>query len=117
DNTNVDANVTRGRDRTSFHFGVSERISPELTLSGAYDYMHPDVGEGQSTFRLSERYRSGNLMHGVDLEGGLGARDYLKATGSVDAQLGERLYGSAWGTSEFSAGHPMSGQLGASLTF
>jgi len=115
--THVDGNVTRGVDRTSLHLGASEKVTPELTVSGHLDHVNPDHGSSQTTLGLSERYRSGNLVHGLDLEAGKGERDYFKSTGSLDAQLGKNLYGGAFGSYQLEAGHQASSQFGASLTF
>lgn len=115
--TSIDGSITRGLDRTALHLGASEQVTPQLALSGALDHVRPDAGGSQTTLGLSERYRSGSLLHGLDLEVGGGARDYLKTTGSLDAQLGPHLYGGVWGASEIERGHAASAQLGASLTF
>ena len=56
------------------------------------------------------------MIEGLDVEGGKGAHDYLKATGSVSGQLAPNLYGSAWGSYSYEAGHQDTAQLGASLT-
>ena len=115
--TKLDGNVTRATDKTSLHLGGSHQLTPEQSLSGTFDYTRPDSGQSQATLGLSERYKSGTLMHGLDLELGHGARDYVKATGSVGGQLAPNLYGGAWGATELQAGHHASAQLGASLTF
>jgi hypothetical protein len=117
DKTKLDGNVTRATDKTSLHLGGSHQLTPEQSVSGTFDYMRPDSGQSQATLGLSERYKSGKLLHGLDLELGHGARDYAKATGSVDGQFAPNLYGGAWGSTELQAGHHASAQLGASLTF
>jgi hypothetical protein len=86
-------------------------------VSGRLDHVKPDHKEGQTTLGLSERYRSGKVIHGLDLEAGHGERDYMKATGSIDTQLGQNLYGGAFGSYQVESGHQASGQLGANLTF
>ena len=115
--THVDGSVTRGVDRTSLHLGASEQVTPELSVSGHLDHVNPDHGSSQTTLGLSERYRSGKVVEGLDLEAGKGERDYFKSTGSVDAQLGKNLYGGAFGSYQLEAGHQSTAQLGASLTF
>ena len=117
DKTKLDGNVTRATDKTSLHLGGSHQLTPEQSLSGKFDYTRPDSGQSQATLGLSEKYKSGKLLHGLDLELGHGARDYAKATGSVDGQLAPNLYGGAWGSTELQAGHHASAQAGASLTF
>ncbi|NVB76787.1 MAG: hypothetical protein HOV81_00195 [Kofleriaceae bacterium] len=116
-NTQIDGNITRGLDRTSLHLGGTQQVSPQLSVSGALDHVRPDHGASQSTLSLSERYRSGDVIHGANLELGHGARDYMKATGSLDAKLAPNIYGGVWGGSEIERGHQASAQLGASLTF
>ena len=115
--TKLDGNLTRATDRTSLHLGGSQQLSPELGVSGHLDHVAPDHGPQQSTLGLSESYRSGEVVHGLDLEAGHGERDYFKSTGSVEAQLAPKLYGGAFGSYQMEAGHHDSAQLGASLTF
>jgi hypothetical protein len=113
----VDGSIARGLDSTSLHLGASEQLSAQQSISGALDHVQPDHGASQSTLRLGERYRDGNVIHGLDLEVGSGTRDYMRTTGSVDAQLAPHVYGGAFGTSEIERGHSATAQLGASLTF
>lgn len=87
-----------------------------VKLGGKIDETIPDQGKAQTTVGLSEKYESDKVIQGVDLEGGKGERDYLKATGSVSGQLAPNLYGSAWGSYAYEAGHQDTAQLGASLT-
>ena len=115
--TKLDGNLTRGADRTSLHLGGSQQLSPELGVSGHLDHVAPDHGPQQSTVGLSERYRSGEVVHGLDLEAGHGERDYFKSSGSVEAQLAPKLYGGAFGSYQMEAGHHGTAQVGASLTF
>lgn len=113
----IAGSVTRGGDQTAFHLGGHEKLTPELTLTGSLDHVDRDHGEDQTTLRIGERYRSGKLVHGLDLEAGHGERDYLMSTSSVDAQLGDKLYGGAFGMFRTEQGQPVQSQLGASLTF
>jgi len=115
--THVDGNVTRGLDQTSLHLGASERLTPQDTLSGRLDHVAPDHGASQTTLGVSERHKSKDLVHGLDLEAGTGARDYFKTTGTLDAQLAPDLYGGAFGSYQTERGHQDTSQLGASLTF
>jgi len=115
--TSADGNITRGLDQTSLHLGASEKLTPQQTVSGTLDHVHTDHGQSQTTLGMSERYRSGDMIHGLDLTAGTGARDYLKMTGSADAKLAPNLYGGVWGSTEMEAGHHATAQMGANLTF
>ena len=115
--TKLDGNVKRDADKWTMHAGASEQVSPALSVSGHVDETVPDKGKAQTDVGISEKYKTGNVIQGLDLEGGHGAKDYLKATGSVSAQVAPNLYGSGWGSYSYEAGHQSTAQLGASLTF
>lgn len=115
--TNIDASVTRGLDQTALHLGAREQLDPNLSVSGSLDHVQRDAGGGQTTLRLGERYRSGNIVQSADLEAGRGERNYLSGTSGVDVGLGKGVYGGAFGGFRYEEGHQMGAQLGASLTF
>jgi len=115
--TKIDGSVARGVDRWSLGAGVSQQFSPELSGSARLQHVQPDVGKGQTTLTLSEQYKSGRLLQGFDLTAGRGERDYLQATGSLDAQLGKQWYGGAFGSFSAENGKQTTASLGASLTF
>jgi hypothetical protein len=115
-NTKLDGSVARTADAWKLHGGATEKVNPALTLSGKVDETLPDKGKNQTDVSLSEKYSSGKVIQGLEVDGGKGAHDYLKATGSVDAQLAPNLYGSAWGSYSYEAGHQDTAQIGASLT-
>jgi hypothetical protein len=115
--TKVHGNVTRAADKWTMHGDASEQINKQLTVSGHVDETLPDKGKAQTDVGISETYKSGKVIEGLDLEGGKGAHDYLKATGSVSGQMAPNLYGSGWGSYSYEAGKQNTAQLGASLTF
>lgn len=115
--TRIDGSVTRGVDQTALHLGASEQVSPQLSLSGALDHTKPDHGPAQSTLRFAERHRSPGVVQSLDVEAGHGARDYVQTSGSVEARLGQQLYGGAWGSYRVEEGHHQTSQIGGSLTF
>jgi hypothetical protein len=111
----LSGSVTHGPTGTSgtlteHHALKSGSIDTSLT------HEHNDKGD-QTSLTLGEKYRSGNVVQGLDLSAGTGTRDYLNATGSVDAKLAPNLYGGAWGSFGVEGGHHATAQLGASLTF
>ena len=112
----LSGSIRHDEHATALSLAASDRLSPELSVAGHLDHVAPAAGGAQTTLGLSERYRSGEVVHGVDMEAGSGARDYFKTTGSADARLGKDLYGGAWGAYEVDSGHHQSGQVGASLT-
>ena len=112
-----DGNITRDVGKTSLHLDGSEQPAPNWKLTENVDETLPDHGKAQTTVGVGEKYTSGNLVQGLDLEAGKGDRDYLKATGSLDAGLGHGLYAGTWGSYDKEAGHQGTAQLGASLTF
>ncbi len=113
----IDANAKRTPDTTSLHLGATDKITPNLTASGTYDYAKKDGAGSQSTLALSERYRSGNIVQGLDLTAGAGTRDYLGMQGSVEGKLANNLYGGAYGGFNVESGHQTTANIGASLTF
>jgi hypothetical protein len=115
--TKLDGNVARETDKWTMHAGASHDVSKQLSISGHVDETIPDKGKPQTTLGVSEKYKSGNVIQGLDLEAGKGEHDYLKATGSVSGKLAPNLYGSGWGSYSYEAGHQNTAQLGASLTF
>jgi hypothetical protein len=115
--TKLDGNVKRQADQWTMHAGASQQVNKELSVSGKVDETIPDKGKPETVVGVSEQYKSGKVIEGLDLEGGKGAHDYLKATGSVSGQLAPNLYGSGWGSYSYEAGHQNTAQLGASLTF
>lgn len=115
--TKLDGNVKRDADKWTMHAGASQQINKELSVSGHVDETVPDKGKAQTDVGISERYKSGKVIQGLDLEGGQGSHDYLKATGSVSGQMAPNLYGSGWGSYSYEAGKQNTAQLGASLTF
>ena len=114
--TKLDGSVARDADKWTLHAGGTQQLGKQLSLSGKVDETIPDHGKAQTTVGLSEKYQSDKVIEGLDLEGGKGEHDYLKATGSVSGQLAPNLYGSAWGSYSYEAGHQDTAQLGASLT-
>jgi hypothetical protein len=52
-----------------------------------------------------------------ELDAGVGARDYLTASGSLEAQVGRSLYVGTWGSVGMESGKQTTSSLGASLTF
>lgn len=115
-NTKVDGSVARTAGAWKLHAGATDKVSPAVTLSGKVDETLPDKGKNQTDVSLSEKYSSGKVIQGLDVEGGKGAHDYLKATGSVSGQLAPNLYGSTWGSYSYEAGKQDTAQIGASLT-
>ena len=112
-----DASVTRDKADTKLHADGTEQLTPALSLTQKLDETIPDQGKPQTTFDLGEKYRTGKVIEGVDVEGGRGTQNYLKGTGSIDAQLAPNLYGSAWGSYAYQEGHQNTAQVGGSLTF
>jgi hypothetical protein len=115
--TKLDGSVKRDADKWTLHGDASQQINKQLSVSGHVDSTIPDHGKAQTDFGVSESYKTGKVIEGLDLEGGKGSHDYLKATGSVSGQLAPNLYGSGWGSYSYEAGHQNTAQLGASLTF
>ena len=114
--TQLYGTLARTEDRNSFELGGS-RKTDNFDFSGSLKY-EDIVGQGsQTSLKLSERYNSTNLIHGLDLDAGVGVRDYLTMTGSAEARLAENLYGSAWTSLKLEGGQEASAQLGGSLTF
>ncbi len=114
---NVNANAKRTIDTTSLHLGASDKVTPDLTTSGTYDYAKKDGAAGQSTFDLAERYRTGNVVEGLDVTGGAGTRDYMGVQGSVEGKVANNLYAGAYGGFTSEAGHQTTANGGASVTF
>ncbi len=115
--TSLNGSVVRGQDRTTYAASATEQVTPQLQLGQSLTHVDPDHGKGQTTLGLTDRYRSGSMVQGLDLSLGKGERDYLSATGSMDAQLGHHLYGGAWGTYTKEGGKQDVASVGASLTF
>lgn len=112
-----DGSVARAADKWTLHAGATHEFNKNLSMSGKIDSTIPDQGKSQTTLSLSEKYKTGNVIQGLDVEAGKGDRDYLKATGSVSGQLAPNWYASGWGSYSYEAGHQNTAQLGASLTF
>ena len=115
--TKLDGNVKRDADKWTMHAGATEQVNKQLSVSGHVDETVPDKGTPQTDVGISEQYKTGKVIQGLDLEGGKGSHDYLKATGSVSGQMAPNLYGSGWGSYSYEAGKQNTAQLGASLTF
>ncbi|MBL0213551.1 MAG: hypothetical protein IPQ07_06700 [Myxococcales bacterium] len=115
--TSLNGSVVRGQDRTTYAASATEQVTPQLQLGQSLTHVDPDHGKSQTTLGLTDRYRSGSMVQGLDLNLGKGERDYLSATGSMDAQLGHHLYGGAWGTYTKEGGKQDVASVGASLTF
>lgn len=116
-NTSLTGSLTRTADQTTFGLSGSKQFSPQHTLTGSASYTQPDHGRGQADFGVSDRYRSNNVVTGLDFNGGVGARDYASLTGSAEAKLGHNLYGGAFGGFSAENGKQTTANLGASLTF
>ncbi|MBV8759744.1 MAG: hypothetical protein JO257_20815, partial [Deltaproteobacteria bacterium] len=101
----LDGSVSREADAWKLHAGASEQINKQLSVEGHYNETIPDHGKHQSVLGATEKYNDGKVIQSMTLEGGQGAKDYFKATGSVDAQLAPNLYGSAWGSYSSDFGH------------
>ncbi|MCX5741658.1 MAG: hypothetical protein NT062_04060 [Proteobacteria bacterium] len=113
----IDGSIVRGADSTTIGGGYTRKWGDELSLSARASHLQPDHGQGQSTFTMSEQYKSGKMIQGLDLTAGHGARDYIGAKGSIDAQLAPNLYAGAYGSFAAESGKQTTAQLGASLTF
>jgi hypothetical protein len=115
--TQIDGSLSRGLDRSTLQLAASHQFSPELSASGHLTHERPDHGSSQTTLGISERYRSRDVIQSFDLNAGDGARDFVSSTGSIEARLGQSMYGGAWGTVGVEQGKHSSAQIGASLTF
>lgn len=115
--TNVNGSVVREPDRTTYNASATEQVTPALSLGGTLNHVAPDHGPGQTTLSLNDRYRTGNVVQGLDLSLGKGERDFASATGSIEGKLAPNLYAGAWGTYTTESGKHDSGSIGASLTF
>lgn len=115
--TALAGSVVRAEDRTTYSASATEQVTPELQLGQSLTNVTPDHGRGQTTLSLTDRYRSGNMVQGLDLSLGKGERDFASVTGSAEAKLAPNLYGGAWGTYTTEAGKQDTGSLGASLSF
>jgi hypothetical protein len=115
--TSLSGSVLRAEDRTTYAGSATEQVTPQLQLGQSLTHVDPDHGKSQTTLGLTDRYRSGNVVQGLDLSLGKGERDYASTTGSAEAQLGKNLYGGAWGTYTTEGGKHDVASLGASLTF
>ena len=115
--TSLTGAITRDADKTSITASGTEQFSPEHKLTGNLGYTAPDHGKGQADLAVSDRYRSPDLVTGLDLKAGTGTRDYASVTGSMDAHLGKNLYGGAFGSYSTENGKHDQASLGASLTF
>lgn len=113
----LSASVVRAEDRTTYAASASEQVTPQLQLGQSLTHVNPDQGPSQTSLSLTERYRSGNIVQGLDLSLGKGERDFAATTGSLEGKLAPNLYGGAWGTYTTEAGKQDTGSLGASLTF
>jgi hypothetical protein len=115
--TQIDGSLSRGLDRNTLSLAGSHQFSPELSASGHLTHESPDHGPSQTTLGLSEQYRSRDVIQSLNLDAGVGTRDFLSSTGSIEARMGQGVYGGAWGTVGVEHGKQASAQIGASLTF
>lgn len=114
--TNLGANLSHGPSGDAMSLSASSQLSPELSVAGTAGLSRDPTGAREGTLGIAERYRSGQVVQGLDVNAGVGTRNYLSARGSVDAQLAPNVYGGAWGSVNTEAGQRTSGQLGGSLT-
>ncbi len=145
--TTVDAGITADQDKTVAKLAGTQRFSPTttgdaklsrtvaglnssteasaalqykdptLTADGRLSYLQAGQGEGQTTLSIHERYQSAKVIEKLNIDAGAGARDFANATGSIDAQLGQHLYGGAWGSVSTESGKPTQSSIGASITW
>lgn len=95
---------------------TSMKLDPQTTAAGSLSYLHDQHGS-QSTLNLSEHRRTGNYVQDSHLTLGAGNRDYVDTGGSIETQLGENLYGGAFGNYHAEKGQHPTAQVGGSLTF
>jgi hypothetical protein len=115
--TQLDGSIARTSDAWKAHLSGTGNLSPDLSLTGAADYSKPDAGKGQGTFSLTETSKGPKLVQSVQVDGGVGDRDYLNAKGTLDAQLAPNWYAGAWGGATVESGKQTDAQAGASVTF
>lgn len=94
----------------------SSRPTDRLTLGGSVSHVDRRHGADVTSLTLSESYRSERLHQQLELSAERTAEGtHARGSGSLDAQLGPRLYGSAFGSFDTAAGGRDT--LGGSLTF
>lgn len=96
----------------------SYKASEQETLSGTLSHSAKPGGvDAVTSLSLSERYRSPDLVHGMDLSATTGQHDQLRGVGSVEGRLGHNLYGGAFGSFTAERSQHPEASIGASLTF
>ena len=115
--TSLSGSYARTSELDAVELGAAHQVTPELGVTGGLRHEQPLAGRSQTTLSLGERYRSGELMHGLDLTAGTGHRDYVTTSGSIDGRLGPELYAGAFGSYTVEEGKHGQASLGGSLTF
>ncbi|HUQ05686.1 MAG TPA: hypothetical protein VM261_24450 [Kofleriaceae bacterium] len=116
--TSLSGSLSHDTTTSAASVGASHRLSDTTTLSGSLGHTHSHVDGGdQTTLSLSERTRSPDLIHGLDVTAGAGTRDYLSVTGSTDLRLGPQLFASGFGGLTVEDGRETAAHAGGSLTF
>ena len=113
----VNGSFSHTPQKDALSLSGSYKPTDQWSLGGKLGYERNADGTQQGTLGLSEKFRSPNLVHGLDLDAGVGTRNFLSATGSIDGRLGNNLYAGAWGNATMEEGKRASGQLGGSLTY
>jgi len=118
DRTRLSASAALEAERMSASLSASHQATPQLALSGRLGHTRGRDGSGGvTTLTLSERYRSPDLIHGLDFTATTGEHDKLRGVGSVEGRLGPRLYGGAFSSFTAERGADPEAAIGASLTF
>lgn len=112
-----DTSVSRAADSTTLHAGGKDQLTPALGLTGSLDYLARDNGTGQATGKLGGTYRTPNLTGDVNLEAGVGTRDYANINGQVTGGIAPNLYATGFGSAGYESGKQLTGYAGAGLTF
>jgi hypothetical protein len=113
----VGGSIDHSPEATRFGLGGHYRLNDETTLSGAISHVDRRHGLDSTAVGVSERYRSPNLVHGLDLSYENSDKERVHMGGFVDAQVGRNLYAGAWGGYDKVEGEQPWGRAGASLTF
>jgi hypothetical protein len=114
--TTATGSFLRTQDSTSASLGVQHKSGP-FSLDSSLSYLQTDGAAGQTQLKLTESYKSETILQTFELDAGVGARDYLTASGSLEAQVGRGLYMGTWGSVGIESGKQTTSTLGVSLTF
>jgi len=92
------------------------KLDPQTTAGGSLSYLRDRHGS-QATLSASEHRRTGDYVQDSHITLGAGNHDYVDTGGSIETQLGDNMYGGAFGNYHAEKGQHPTAQLGGSLTF